>query len=110
MPEIGYTEEVTVIGQMGSVSIEAKADTGADRTSIDMDIAAEIGAGPIVETTITRSAKHTRKRVLARIKVRIRNETYEVNAAIEDRSNLTYKLLIGKDVLETGGFSVIPSD
>ncbi len=71
-----------------------------------MDIAAQVGAGPIVDTVITNSASGTRKRILAKVRVRIRGETYAVNAAVEDRSRVSLKVLIGGDILEAGRFSV----
>ncbi len=108
LPEIGYIEPVTILGQRGTLSIEAKVDTGAARTSIDMRVAAKVGAGPIVGTVLTRSAQSRRRRILATVMVQIRGETYKVDVAVEDRSALRHKVLVGKDVLEAGRLTVVP--
>jgi len=54
-PDIGYIEEVVVTGTSGSTQALAKSDTGATRTSIDTQLAAEIGAGPIKSMTRVKS-------------------------------------------------------
>ena len=46
---VGYIEEVVVSGTRGNKSVLAKSDTGATRTSIDAELAAEIGTGPILD-------------------------------------------------------------
>ncbi len=109
LPEIGYFEQVTIIGEKGRLSLEAKVDTGAARTSIDMRVAAKVGAGPIVGTILTRSALHKRRRILAVVMIQIRGETLKVDAAVEDRSALSHKVLLGKDVLERGRLTVVPA-
>lgn len=43
----GYTEEVIVSRTGGNTGVLAKSDTGATRTSMDAQLAAEIGTGPI---------------------------------------------------------------
>jgi hypothetical protein len=108
LPEIGYQEFVSIVGQFAEVQLNAKIDTGADRTSLDMDIAARVGAGPIVDTVVTHSASGSRKRILARVKIQIRGKSYTVNAAVEDRSKMSSEVVIGRDILETGRFSVVP--
>ncbi len=108
LPEIGYIEQVTILGLRGTLSVEAMVDTGAARTSIDMRVAAKVGAGPIVGTVLTRSARYKRRRILATVMVQIRGETYKVDVAVEDRSALSHKVLVGKDVLEAGRLTVVP--
>jgi RimK family alpha-L-glutamate ligase len=46
-PVIGLTERVVVSGTAGTQTVVGKADSGAARTSIDLTLADEIGAGPI---------------------------------------------------------------
>ncbi len=52
---VGYTEHVAVSGRRKIEYAVAKSDTGAQRTSIDIDLAAAVGAGPIVDTTRVKS-------------------------------------------------------
>jgi len=99
---IGYTEEVVISGTSGSETVVAKADTGATRTSIDTRLAAAIGAGPIKDLTKVRSgsSKKGRTRPVVDIVVGIAGKRYTVTASIEDRSHMSYDMLLGRDILE----------
>ena len=99
---IGYTEEVVVSGTSGSANVVAKSDTGATRTSIDTRIAAEIGAGPIKSLTKVRSgsSKSSRTRPVVDIVVGIGGTRHTVTASIEDRSHMSYDMLLGRDILK----------
>lgn len=99
---IGYTERVVVAGTSGSESVIAKADTGATRTSIDLDLAARIGAGPITRGARVKSGSQrtTKTRPVVDIIVGIGGDQYTVAAPVADRGHMTYPLLLGRDVLE----------
>jgi hypothetical protein len=98
---IGYTEEIVVSGTSGSETVIAKVDTGASRTSIDTDIAATIGAGPVQTTATVRSATASsdRTRPVVDLVIGIGGTQHTVAASIEDRSNMEYAVLLGRDVL-----------
>ena len=98
---IGYTEEIVVSGTSGSERIVAKSDTGAGRTSIDTDIAAAIGAGPVQTTTTVTSAttSSSRTRPVVDVVIGIGGAQHTVAASIEDRSHMEYPVLLGRDVL-----------
>ncbi|QKY16884.1 RimK/LysX family protein [Halorubrum sp. CBA1229] len=99
---IGYTERVTVSAGQQAVDVIAKSDTGAQRTSIDFDVAAEIGAGPIIDTVYVKSGSRTgrQKRPVVEIDVKIGNRWQTVTASIEDRNHMTYPVLLGRDLLD----------
>jgi RimK family alpha-L-glutamate ligase len=98
---IGYTEEVLVSGTSGSEQIVAKSDTGASRTSIDTQLAASIGAGPIRSMTTVKSgsAPGGTSRPVVDIVVGVGGDRHTVAASLTDRSNLRYPLLLGRDIL-----------
>jgi RimK family alpha-L-glutamate ligase len=98
---IGYTEQVVVSGTQGSTRVIGKADTGATRTSIDTGLAAEVGAGPIKQTTRVKSgsSKEPRSRPLVDIVVGVGGTQHTVTASVEDRSHMDYRLLLGRDIL-----------
>jgi len=99
---IGYTERVTVSAGQRGVDVIAKSDTGAQRTSIDYDVAAEIGAGPIVDTVHVKSGSRAgrQKRPTVEIDVKVGNRWRTVTASVENRSHMTYSVLLGRDVLD----------
>jgi len=99
---IGYTEEVVVSGTSGSESVIAKSDTGAARTSIDTQLAATIGAGPIRSMTRVKSGslKTGKARPVVDIVVGVGGHQHTVTASVEDRSHMDYPMLLGRDILE----------
>ena len=103
---VGYTEHVAVGGGRAVENAIAKSDTGARRTSIDVDLAAAIGAGPIVGTTRVRSGTRdgSQKRLLVDLEVKLGDRWHSTTASIEDRSHMRYPVLLGRDVL--GGYHV----
>lgn len=101
-PVIGYTEEVIVSGTKGSETVVAKSDTGAARTSIDTEVAAAIGAGPIQSMTRVRSgSRRTAKtRPVVDVVVAVGGDRHTVAASVEDRSHMNYPILLGRDILK----------
>jgi len=99
---IGYTEEVVVSGTTGSESVLAKSDTGAARTSIDTEVAAGIGAGPIRSMTRVKSGstKASKSRPVVDVVVGVGGDRHTVSASVEDRSHMDYPVLLGRDILE----------
>ncbi|MGM0685046.1 MAG: RimK/LysX family protein, partial [Halobacteriota archaeon] len=93
---------VTVSAGQHAIDAVAKSDTGARRTSIDFDVAAEIGAGPIVDTVLVKSGSRAgrQKRPVVEIDVKIGRQWQTVTASIENRNHMTYPVLLGRDVLD----------
>jgi hypothetical protein len=99
---IGFTEQVVVSGTSGTKTVIAKSDSGAARTSIDLQLAADIGAGPIHTVSRVRSgsSKQSKTRPVVDLVIGIGGEQYTVAANIEDRTHMTHPLLLGRDVLK----------
>lgn len=100
---LGYTTRIRINGRDGAATVIAKSDTGARRTSIDTDLAGQIGAGPLVGTTAVRSGtgNGAETRPLVVIDVCVGGQWQTVTASITDRSEMTYPVLLGRDVLES---------
>lgn len=100
-PVIGYIEEVTVNGTRGSKTVFAKSDTGADRSSIDVELAAEIGTGPITKSVRVRSGseKGAKTRPIVDTVIGVGGRQHTVAASVEDRGHMRYPLLLGRDIL-----------
>jgi RimK family alpha-L-glutamate ligase len=99
---IGYTEEVIVSGTSGSENIVAKSDTGATRTSIDTQLAANIGAGPIksIARVKSGSSKSSRSRPVVDVVIGVGGNRHTVTASVEDRGHMEYPVLLGRDILK----------
>ena len=99
---LGYTTRIRIHGRDGTEKAVAKSDTGAKRTSIDTDLAGQIAAGPMVGTTEVRSGtgSGTETRPLVDVDLCLNGRWRTVTASITDRSEMTYSVLLGRDVLE----------
>jgi RimK family alpha-L-glutamate ligase len=97
---IGYTEEVRIAGNDGAKTVVAKADTGATRTSIDLELAGEVGAGPILDTKEVKGGDDSSPRPIVPVDVRIGDYTHQLEVNVRDRSHLSHDVLLGRDVLE----------
>ncbi|MFB6165019.1 MAG: RimK/LysX family protein, partial [Haloarculaceae archaeon] len=99
---IGYVEEVVLSGTRGSRTVYAKSDTGATRTSIDAQLAADIGTGPIKDIVKIKSGsvKSGRSRPVVDLVVGVGGTQHTVTASVEDRGHMDYPLLLGRDILE----------
>lgn len=99
---LGYTTRIRIHGRDGTEETIAKSDTGAKRTSIDTDLVGQIGAGPLSGTTEVRSGtvSGTETRPLVDVDLCLNGSWRTVTASITDRSEMTYPVLLGRDVLE----------
>ena len=109
-PRIGLVESVIVSGKIGKKTIEAKIDTGADKSSILGTIADEIGAVAIGEPYITRyPGGGERVRQLYDMEIRIRGFPFREKVVYDpDRANMDYQVLIGRDLLKRSHFLIDP--
>lgn len=107
---IGIVETVTVKGKTGKVTVLAKVDTGASRTTVDTDIAARIGLGPILDTVRIRAptSRHPETRPLVDADLVIAGEQFGIAVAVTSRQDMKYHVIIGMDILGRGRFLVNP--
>ncbi|WP_245545359.1 putative ATP-dependent zinc protease [Halomicrobium katesii] len=96
------TSRIRTNGRDGAEQAIAKSDIGAQRTSIDTDLAGRIGTGPLVGTTDVRSGtgSETETRPLVDVGLCLNGRWRTVTASITDRAEMTYPVLLGRDVLE----------
>lgn len=88
-------------GTNGSETVVAKSDTGAARTSIDLALAAKIGAGPIKRRTRVKSrfTQEARARPVVDLMVGVNGNWHTVTASVDDRGHMEYPVLLGRDIL-----------
>ncbi|MDS0281998.1 ATP-grasp domain-containing protein [Haloarcula onubensis] len=100
-PTVGLTEEVVVNGQQSSTTTTAKVDTGAKRTSMGIDLASDIGAGPIQSSTKVRHSSHSssKTRPLVDVEVLLEDRWHTLTVSVENRSHMSHQLLLGRDLL-----------
>lgn len=104
-----------VIGLIESVVLEdnnryqAKIDTGADSSSIDKTLLESLGDKQVISHKYVRSALGRHKRPLVNLEIEFQGIKFKEKFSVSDRSNLKFKILIGKDILKKEGFLIDPS-
>lgn len=108
---VGAIEPVTVRGRTGSQRVLAKIDTGASRTTIDLELAAKVGLGPVMDTVRVRAAisEHAEMRPLVDADIIIHGEEFDIPVALTDRGDMRYHVIIGMDILRSGLFLIDPT-
>ena len=109
MGVIGTSVRAKVIGTLGEKKIIAKVDTGAARSSIDAEIAAETGLGPVVSVKGYKSSLGKKRRPIVKGKIELCGKTIETEFSIANREHMKYPVLIGLDILQNLDVMIDPS-
>jgi hypothetical protein len=80
-PVLGAVETVSVVGQRDQEAVEARVDTGAPRTYVDLDLACAIGAGPLVREGKFRGSVSAEDRLIVCLDVEIRDEQHSISTS-----------------------------
>lgn len=98
---VGQRELVRMTGPDGTtIEVTATVDTGAGRSSIDDDVARDLGIDPGQASTITvQSALGEEERPVAPVAFQVAGRTQVVEVSINDRAELTDPVLVGRDQL-----------
>ena len=103
--KIGLVEKVVL--DDGQTHL-AKIDTGADSSSIDKSLIGNLEDKKIVSYKIVRSAFGVHKRPTIMLDVEFQGIKFSEKFTLSDRSNMKYKVLIGRDILKKEGFLIDP--
>jgi len=107
---LGLIERVKVFNN----EYKAKIDTGADSSSIDKSIIEKLNKSnninivPISHKKI-KSALGIENRPVVEIEIELLGKKYTEKFTVSERSNLRYKILIGKDILKKEKFLIDPN-
>ena len=106
---LGLIEHVTVHGSNGKeAGVLARVDTGATSSSIDYTLAGELQLGPVISSKVVKSASGTKKRPTIRVTFTLKGTDIEEEFTLADRGHMTYKMLLGQNVLKKGNFLIDP--
>src|SRR3989338_3890529 len=101
---IGLNEKIIINGK----EVLAKIDTGAERNSIDIRLAAELSLGPVIGVKKYVNAHGRTSRVLVKGHLEINGKKIHASFNLFDRKTMKYKVLIGKKTLKQSGFLIDP--
>lgn len=99
---LGLTEEVTVNGPEGKKTIIARIDSGAVKSSIDLQLASEMRLGPIVASKLVKSANGKKLRPIIEVELELCGSRSKEHFTMADRSHMKYQMLIGQNILKHG--------
>lgn len=102
---IKTVEDITIFGNY-SKTVKARIDTGANQSSIDRVLAKELGFNKYIGKVNVISANGIQLRNLVEVNYNLAGKNIKGIFTISDRSNLNYKVLIGRSDLR--GFLIDP--
>lgn len=108
---IGLVEPILIEGPAGVTRVNAKMDTGADRTALDERLAKKLGLGPTLRMIRIRAVglEDHHKRPVVRARIILHGETFKLKVGVVDRSDMNYPAIVGRDILASGRFLIDPA-
>ncbi len=92
---LGLYEFVKINGK----KVLARIDSGAVKSSIDIELAAELSLGPIIGSRIIRNAHGTTHRSLVEVDIELCRKKVKAKFTLQSRKEMKFKVLIGQNVL-----------
>jgi len=99
---IGLTEHIRINGTDENQELVVRIDTGATKSSIDINLASKLKLGPIIKSKMVKSAHGNRLRPILEAEIVIRGKKIKSEFTLADRSHMKYKILIGQNILKQG--------
>lgn len=99
---IGLTEKVGVHYHNSKKNVIAKIDTGATKSSIDANLAAELRLGPVIKSKLVKSAHGSKLRPIIEATIELAGKKIKSEFTLADRAHMKYRILIGQNILKDG--------
>ena len=99
---IGLAEKVSIKYDRGSKIVVAKIDTGATKSSIDTNLAAELRLGPVIKSKLVKSAHGSKLRPIIEAQIELAGKKIKSEFTLADRAHMKYRILIGQNILKDG--------
>ena len=99
---IGLDEKVKVQYSGGRKNVVAKIDTGATKSSIDTNLAAELKLGPVIKSKLVKSAHGSKLRPIIEATIELAGRKIKSEFTLADRTHMKYSILIGQNILKEG--------
>jgi len=99
---IGLAEKVNIQYSGGKKNVVAKIDTGATKSSIDTNLAAELRLGPVIKSKLVKSAHGSKLRPIIEATIELAGKRIKSEFTLADRAHMKYRILIGQNILKDG--------
>ena len=90
------------------LTLKARIDTGAQKSSIDDVLAKKLDLGPILKEKVIKQSTGKTIRPVIKAKILLKGKEISGLFTLADRSNMKYQILIGQNILKKGKFLVDP--
>ena len=91
---IGLSERITIKNSKGKRTVEAKIDTGATKSSIDVELAKQLHLGPVITSKMVKSAHGYMLRPVVKATIAIAGKTLTEDFTLADK--------LREQILESG--------
>ena len=99
---IGLAEKVNIFFDNGHKNVIAKIDTGATKSSVDTNLAAELKLGPVIKSKLVKSAHGSKLRPIIEATIELAGKKIKSEFTLADRAHMKYRILIGQNILKDG--------
>ena len=99
---IGLAEKVNVYCDGTRKNVISKIDTGATKSSIDTNFAAELKLGPVIKSRLVKSAHGSKLRPIIEATIELAGKKIKSEFTLADRAHMKYRILIGQNILKDG--------
>ena len=99
---VGLLERVKLNSHGNDEDIIARIDTGATKSSIDLSLASKLKLGPVIASTLIKSAHGTKLRPVIEIEIELGKRKIKDHFTLADRAHMKYQILIGQNILKQG--------
>lgn len=99
---IGLTEPIIMFSKEGKRTIASKIDTGASKSSIDVNLASQLKLGPIIKSKLVKSAAGNKLRPVIESIIVLAGKKIKAEFTLADRWHMKYRVLIGQNILKYG--------
>jgi hypothetical protein len=100
---LGLSEKIIVFGSDEMTEeLDARVDTGAVKSSIDQKLAAKLRLGPIIKNRRVKQSNGEVVRPVIEVEIELKGKRLKADFTISNRSHMTYRALLGQDILKQG--------
>ena len=99
---VGFIESVTIHTKNKNLVLDARMDTGATKSSIDITLARKLGVGPVVAERTVKNAHGIATRKVVELNITLAGKKLTTKFTLADRTHMKFPVLIGRSALRRG--------